>query len=102
MPLEIGLVACDVLYTYNIIRANLHYFIYKQHWVAVRNKLAYLVDIHQWSSIDIIFRSLYAVLSNLTAHLTSKLVVNRMTWTGCDNTAFDRLAYQCHIAYKVK
>ena len=54
----------------------------------MRKQFADAVDIHDGSFVAVIGRSLYFVKFDFFAYLAGKLVVDRMSRTGCDDTSF--------------
>ena len=92
MTLEEWFVACHVLNSHNTCCTKFYHLVNQLHRIAVGEKFADAVDIHYRSLIRIVYGSLNLVLADFTAHLTCKLIVDGMSRTGGDDTAFDGFA----------
>ena len=68
----------------------------------MRQELADTVNVHERSGIAVVDRSLDLMLTDLPAHLARKLVVNRVSGLGRNDTALDRTAYEGHVSDNVQ
>ena len=89
MTLKEGFIGSDILDSYNIVGTNFNHFIYQLEWIPVRKQFADAVYIHDRRFIAVVYGSLYFVQTDFFAHLTGKLVVDRMSRTSCNDAAFD-------------
>ena len=90
MSLEERLVGGNILDTYDIVGTNFNYFIYQLERITVRQKFTDAVYIHYRFAVTIISRCLNFVQADFFPHLTGKLIVDCVSGTGGDDTAFDR------------
>ena len=84
LPLNEGLAQITVL------ENNFNYFIYQLERITVRQKFTDAVYIHYRFAATIISRCLNFVQADFFPHLTGKLIVDCVSGTGGDDTAFDR------------
>ena len=99
---EKRLVAGNILYTNNAIRANLNNLVHQLHGIAVGEQLADAVYVHDRLLVGIVGGCLNLMLANLLTDLSCELIINGMTWTSGNDATLDRLANEGHVANDVK
>ena len=91
-----------VLYTYNVVGANLYHLVYQCKRIAVGEQLTDAVYIHHGCFVAIIYRCLDFVQADFLADGTGKLVVDGVARTGSDDASLDGLANQSQVADDVE
>ena len=102
VALEERLIGGDILHAYDGRCPHGNDFVHKLHGIAVGQKLADADIVHQRLLIGVVDRSLYFVLTDLLAHQTGKLIVDRVAGACGDDTTFDRLADERHVTDDVE
>ena len=102
MSLEERFIGSDILYTYNVVGTDCNNFIHQLERITVRKQFTDTVYVHDGSFVAVIDRGLDFMLADFFSQLAGKLVVDRMSRTGCDDTSFDWFSCQCQVTNDIQ
>ena len=87
VALEERFISRHVLDAYHVFLTFLDDFVNQEHRVAMRQHLAYLVDVIEWLLVGIIDGSLNILISQLLTYLFGQLGVERVAWACGDDAS---------------
>ena len=102
VSLEIGFIGSDVLDADHMFLALLDDLVDKQHRVAVRQHLAYLVDVVERFLVRVIFGCLNILVAQFLTYLLGQLGVDGVSRTGGYDAALQGSADECQVAKHIE